>query len=61
MLNIKSIREGFRDQIFFNIEFIRISQNLSEGGTEIICQASLRELITKGRQYPVPDQWIIRK
>lgn len=61
MLDIKAARDSFLDQVIFDIRFIGSSQNLAERRTKRMTQASLQELITKGRLDPARDQWINRK
>ena len=60
MLDIAAAREGFRDKVISDIGFVRSSQNLADGLTKPMAQASLRVVLSTGFLDVKPEQWIIR-
>ena len=60
MLDIAAVREGFWDKVISGIGFIRSSQNLADGLTKPMAQASLRVFLSTGSLDVKPEQWIIR-
>ena len=60
MLDIAAARERLRENVIPDIGFVRSSQNLADGLTKKMAQATLRIALSTGSLDIEPEQWIIR-
>lgn len=60
MLDISAAREGFKDKNISDIGFVRSSQNIADGFTKSMSQASIRQVVATGYLNFTPEQWLIR-
>ena len=60
MLDIACAREGYRRKDIHNIGFVRSGDNVADGLTKSMQQATLRAVLKSGKLVVNPEQWIIR-
>ena len=60
MIDIEAARNDFKDKVIHDIGFVRSAENIADGLTKEMQQASLRNVMLTGKLECNPVQWIIR-
>lgn len=61
MLDVGGSRQRFKMGDISNIGFVRCESNVADGFTNLMSQASLRNVLVSGMHIPTAYQWIIRQ
>ena len=61
MINIQSVRDGYKNMEISNIGFTRSQKNPADAFTKIMNGKNLIRIVEYGKADMPVDQWVIRK